>query len=113
MRIDGEALYFFVQHWGNPAGGTRREWVESSLDHLLFGGMTDEQKRGEKAARYRELMHPQSASSDLWQRFGIHGYVKADDAFAAMGALQERHPKMRFRVVRRYVIQTTTEAVRT
>lgn len=106
MRSDGEALYFFVQHWGS-SGGPHKSWVASSLDHLLFAGMTFEEKRGAKAGEYRELMKPQSASSDLWQRFGINGFVDEEDAFRALDALKERRPDMRFRVVRRHITQTT------
>lgn len=110
MRSDGEVTYYFIQH---GADGRRGSWVSSSLDHLLFGDMTAEEKRGGQAARYRELTRPESASSDLWQRYGINGFVDPDDAFAVLTALQERKPDMRFRVAKRHIIQTTTAVVRT
>jgi hypothetical protein len=105
MRSDGDVTFFFVQHFQERNG---RGWVASSLDHLLFTGMTFDERRGGRADRYRELMQPQMASSDLWQRYGINGYVNPDDAFAVLDALRERRPDMRFRVVKRRITQTTT-----
>lgn len=103
MRRDGTVMYFAVQHIDSSC-----RWVESALDHLLFKDLTYDQKKGPVGDAYRILLDPQSASSDLWQRYGIHGFVEVDDARRMLQAISERNPDMTFRVVCRSITQATT-----
>jgi hypothetical protein len=99
MRRDGAATFFLIQHQDSTD-----RWTESALDHFLFDGLPWRDERGD---RYRELLHPQSASSDLWQKYSIHGFVELADAEAMLEAVRERHPERAFRIVRRTVTQHT------
>ena len=106
MRADGEVTYLFIEH--KEAGG---RWVESALGYFLFNEMSYSDKQDEVATDYRRLMEPQNTSSDLWQKYGINGYLKLEDAEAMLAALRQRCPDRKFRVVRRTIIQRTTLAV--
>lgn len=102
MRRDGIASFFLIQH-----EDSRNDWVESALDHFLFDGLTWEEKRGPLGDHYRKLILPQSANCDLWQKFGLHGYVVRADADAMLAALKERRPDKPFRIVHRTISQHT------
>jgi hypothetical protein len=102
MRSDGSACFFFVQH-----RNSHDEWVPSSLDHFLFNGMRFEEKRSELADRYRQIIRKQSASQDLWQKYGVYGFTEREDVAEALTALRERHPDQEFRAVRRVIDQKT------
>lgn len=112
MRADGEVTYFFIQHETRPRNSKYTEWVESALDQFLFHDLSYSDRRGDLGDHYRALMDPQSASSDLWQKYGIHGYVNRADACAILKALNDKGLDRRFRIVRRTVIQKT-EVVQT
>jgi hypothetical protein len=110
MHLDGIETYLFVQHFFD-AEGARERWATTSLAHMLFDPLTYYEARGEIGNRYRALIEPQSASSPLWQRTGIHGYLANPDGYEAarqvLVALRERQPRHRFRLARRTVSQTT------
>lgn len=103
MRCDGTAAYYLIQHQDE-----RERWVESALAHFLFDGLTYAQRcnRGDK---YRALLAPQSANSDLWQKFGINGFEVKEDADAALVEIKKLHPKRAFRIVYRVSMQATQE----
>jgi hypothetical protein len=107
MRNDGEVSYYFCQHRKEPHSKISGEWAESALDHFLFDTLTYKEARGEVGNHYRELLHPQSASSDLWQKYGINGFVNFRDAVNMLDALRERNPDRQFRIVRREISQKT------
>jgi hypothetical protein len=110
LRNDGEVTYYLCQHWQEPYGKVPGQWTESALEHFLFETLSYREAQGEVGDHYRELLDPQSASSDLWQKYGIHGFVVFRDAVNMLDALGERNPGRRFRIVRRTVSQKT-EAV--
>lgn len=106
MRSDGDVTYYKIQH-----SHTDEAWVSSALDHFLFKDLSRDEARGRVGDRYRELLAPQSASSDLWQRYGIHGFVEKDDGLRVLRelrALPGEQPE--FRLVKRHIVQVT-EAV--
>lgn len=102
MRRDGTAKFFFVQH-----KNSRGDWDDSALAHFLFDGLPYNDAKGELGDHYRKLMHPQSASSGLWQKYGLHGYTERADADAMIAAIRERRPDREFRLVFRVIEQTT------
>jgi hypothetical protein len=104
MRSDGTPVFYLVQHWDER---NTQSWVESALDHFLFADLTYDEKRGDVGDCYRRLLEPQNASTDLWQRYGIHGFERRGDAMAALRAVADRHPDRRFRLVMRVVSQRT------
>ena len=103
MRADGSAAFFFIQHKEKSSG----RWVASALDIFLFDKMSHADKIGEKGDRYSALMDPQSASSALWQKFGIHGFEKMADARACLDAVRIENPDREFRLVVRAIVQHT------
>lgn len=108
MRQDGHAIYYTIEHFGHPGGNPHHQgWVGTSLGHMMFDGLSFQEKRGEQAAKWRKLIERQGASTDLWQRYGISGYANLDDAKAMIDVLRERRPAERFRIVRRQVAQLT------
>jgi hypothetical protein len=110
MRNDGEVSYYFCQHWQEwqePNSTNSGEWVKSSLSDWLFDSLTYEEAKGEVGRRYSNLLRPQSASSDLWQKYGIHGFVNFRDAANMLDALRKRNPDHKFRIVRREIKQKT------
>lgn len=112
MRIDGQVTYYKIQHWSSMSGRPEdATWVGSNLEHMLFDKMPFEENCGPrgKGARYRALLSPQSASSELWQRFGINGFVDVDDAMACLLAVASERPGTPFRIVRQTVTQETCE----
>lgn len=112
MRSDGEVTYFFVQHRWEGEG----EWTTSDLGGFLFDGLSSEQVRGALGDRYRALMKPQTASSDLWQRYGIHGFLDEDDGREVLRELRalpkgtNRKRRHEFRLARRTITQETAVA---
>lgn len=105
MRNDGGATFYLVQHQ-YPNNG---EWVQSALGHFLFDGLTYDESRGEPGETYRDLLSHEGASTDLWQRYGINGFERVEDASEACSAVRARHPDRLFRVVRRSITQHTQE----
>jgi hypothetical protein len=105
MRSDGAVVFFLCQHW--QTGNAR--WVETALSHVLFDKLTYQDSNGVVGDRYRELLHPQSASSDLWQKYGIQGYANREDAEEMLTALRNQRPEMTFRIVKRHIMQTTED----
>lgn len=103
MRCDGIATYYLIQHQEESG-----RWVESALAHFLFSDLTYAQrcKRGDK---YRKMLAPQSASSDLWQKFGINGFEYKPDADTLLAEINNLHPKCAFRLVYRVSMQATME----
>ena len=69
MRIDGDVTYYFIQH--NDGGS---EWDRSNLGHILFQGLSFADRHGALGSSYRMLLKPESANSELWQTYGIHGF---------------------------------------
>lgn len=102
MRSDGIVSFFFIEH-----EDSKGQWTTSALDHFLFDELPFDDKRGEVGDRYRALLEPQTASSNLWQKFGIHGYKRLPDAIATMKAMSERHPGRKFRIAGRTISQIT------
>lgn len=102
MRSDGYAAFYRVQHQNS-----RDEWTETALDEILFRGLSYEEAHGKLAERLIELLRPQDAGSDLWQKYGIHGFIEQADAEAVLTACRERRPTMKFRLVRRQIVQLT------
>jgi hypothetical protein len=107
MRQDGHAIFYVVQHYGHPGGGTRQDWVDTALGYMLFDGLSFSERRSARTIRWRKLIERQGASTDLWQRYGVDGYVEPSDATAMMVELQERRPDEKFRVVKRQIVQMT------
>jgi hypothetical protein len=109
LRADGAATFYFIQHrWQNEA----RDWTTSNIESFLFQGLSYEEKRGEKGDHYRNLLDKQSASTDLWQKYGVHGFVELEDAIALFEALKAEAPehqgkKHRFRIAKRTICQHT------
>lgn len=101
MRSDGVVAYYKVQHVGQHG------WCGTALDHVLFGHLSWDDKQGEKGDRYRELLEPQSASSDLWQRYGVFGFTDHSDAWRAQHACRVENPEMEFRIVHITASQST------
>lgn len=85
-----------------------KDWRDIDASYILFRNMTNSDKRGAKANRYRELLVPCSASSELWQQYGIHGFEVLDDAAAVLTALRVEDPDTRYRIVRRSSSRQTT-----
>lgn len=108
MRTDGSVDYFFIQH-----EDSRGNWAASALDHFLFENLpfSDKVAGAEKGERYRELLKPQSASSELWQTYGINGFSFESDAREVLAALRVESPGTKFRIVRREVTQRTLEVM--
>lgn len=106
MRADGTVTYFRVQAVlaVNPE---EPRWSDVAVDALLFEGIGRDEARGELGRRYKALLEPQSASSDLWQCYGIHGFEHKEDVLALYEALRERRPDYDFRVVKRTQSQRT------
>jgi hypothetical protein len=102
MRTDGTVDFFFIQHQDS-----RGEWAASALDHFLFENLPF----SDKVERYRELLAPQSASSELWQTYGIHGFAFESDAREVLADLRVESPDTKFRIVRREVTQRTLEVM--
>lgn len=100
MRSDGTITFWFIQF---KAIKPEPEWLTADLGHFLF---TDPRPTGEEVERLRALIEPQSASSDLWQRYGIHGFEEKDDALAVLRELRRRGQR-EFRLVRRTIEQVT------
>jgi hypothetical protein len=100
---DGNAEYFCIQHQWKRDG----RWADSNLAGFLFEDLSYTEKRGEVGDRYRSLLAPQSASSDLWQKYGIHGFVNRTDAEAALDALNKKRLEHKFRIVKRTLTQRT------
>lgn len=109
MRHDGHAIYYIVQHYGHPCGGTRQDWVDTGLAHMLFDGLPSGERLSARTIRWRKLIERQGASTDLWQTYGIEGYVEPSYARAMLNELRERRPDEAFRIVRRQVVQMTEE----
>jgi len=103
LRADGAVTYYFIQHINQLASG----WSGTALDYFLFEGMSFEEKGGELASYYRNLISKQGASTPLWQKFGINGFVDLEDAKETLKALQNRRPNSQFRVARRMIMQHT------
>lgn len=101
MLIDGTASFAVIEHMQENG-----HWTTSALDHFLFADLTYDQKR-ERGDELRALLAPQSANSDLWQRFGIHGFPTPEDAEACLAAVIEQHPDREFRIVWRTITQET------
>lgn len=103
MRCDGTAAYYLIQHQEES-----ERWVESALDHFLFSNLTYTQRcnRGDK---YRKMLAPQSANSDLWQKFGINGFEAIGDAETVLAEVKKLHPGRAFRLVYRVSMQATAE----
>jgi hypothetical protein len=102
MFRDGSAFYYLIQHKESTG-----RWVGSALPHMLFNELPYEDSQGDLGNHYRKLIAPQSASSKLWQKYGIHGYTKLADAQAMLAAVRERRPEQEFRIVYRISSQTT------
>jgi hypothetical protein len=103
MTADGVATYYKVQHVGQNG-----DWVGTALDECLFRGLTWSVRSGPKGDFYRELLEPQSATSDLWQNHGIHGFAEKVDAAMVLRAVKRENPEMRLRLVCIRISQTTT-----
>lgn len=97
MRVDGVATYYVVQHLSGP--GDRREWVDTALDHVLFRGLSFDQKRGRIGDRFRAIIRAQGPSTDLWQRYGIDGFEAREDADLALLTCRAKTDRLRFRLV--------------
>lgn len=101
MRSDGTAAFYLIQHKSGD------KWVETALNDVLFTNLTYDERRGEIGDRYREIIKPQQATSDLWQKFGIHGFAELEDARAALTACREHVPDYEFRSALRTITQKT------
>jgi hypothetical protein len=106
MRRDGSATYFKIEALLEVCPG-RPEWSGIDLGNVLFADLSFEDKRGELGDRYREMLAPQQASSALWQRYGIHGFVEREDAEKVLRECRLRRPGTEFRLVRRTITQET------
>lgn len=107
MRTDGAVTYFQIEHeedW-------RDRWATSALEHLLFNNLTEKESRSHYGNRYRRLLSPQSASSEIWQKYGINGFIDLVDARKMIAALRARNPDMKFRIVKRTQTQFTEVVV--
>lgn len=102
---DGDVTFFLVEH--RTADSPR--WVATGLEGFLFGGLAYADRRGPVGDWRRKLIAPQSASSTLWQTYGIHGFEDALDARAVLDELRALPDRRayEFRVVRRRIVQTT------
>jgi hypothetical protein len=100
MFQDGIATFYIIEH--QQSNG---DWCGSELSHFLFDGLPYMDKMGELGNHYRKLLEPQSASSSLWQKFGLHGYTVRAEAAAMLAAVGARHPGRAFRLVQRTVSQ--------
>jgi hypothetical protein len=108
MRTDGTVDFFFIQHQDS-----RGEWAASALDHFALLRARDLVGEREvlEEERYRELLAPKNASSELWQTYGIHGFSFESDAREVLAALRVESPDTKFRIVRREVTQRTLEVM--
>lgn len=116
MRTDGDITYFLIQH---RLPGEQR-WADSSLEAMLFGNMSYEDRIGELGERRRALLAPQGAGSNLWQDFGIHGFERAFDAAAVLDELLLRELRstrggrdktVEFRLAKRSIKQETEPVI--
>jgi hypothetical protein len=110
MRSDGAATFYLIQHEQKAVNGThptRTEWVTSNLETFLFWDLPYGEVQGEVGNHYRELLRPQSANSDLWQKYGINGFVELADAEKAFFAVRNRNKDRRFRIIKRTIMQQT------
>lgn len=100
MRADGEVTFYVIQHVWNGVG---ENWAGTGDGAgFLFDGLSYEQSQGRLGDHYRSLIAPQSASSDLWQRYGINGFEEKDDALRLLRELRALPScPHRFRLVRR------------
>lgn len=89
---DGDFIIYRVQHFEESH---RRCWVDSALDHMLFEGMSYEDKCGTKGDAYRSILHPQH---DCWQRTGLDGFLVRENAYRALEAVERERPTHRFRI---------------
>jgi hypothetical protein len=105
MRSDGTISFLVVQHFGSQHESIPKSWSDSALEHFLFGEMSWADKVGEKGDHYRRLLEPQNASTPLWQKYGVNGYVDRAAADAVLEALRHEHPNREFRLVRRAISQ--------
>jgi hypothetical protein len=107
MRVDGDVTYYAIEH--HCGSWAKDSWVPSALDHFLFANLTSDQKNGPIGNRYRSLLHPQSATSDLWQRYGINGFVDKDDGLRMLQELRALpwRDDYYFRLVKRTLTQET------
>ena len=105
MRADGAYAYYLIQHASYPPGGKR--WIETNLAHFLFRDLPHDDARDEVGDRYRALLAPQDASSDLWQKTGIHGFPTIEEAQACLDAIRLQNPDREFRLVYRVSRQET------
>lgn len=106
MREDGIVSYYLIQHRQEDSKG-RITWVESDLGHLLFHKLSYNDRKGETGDFYRDLLKPQSATSVLWQRYGINGYEYLNEAEATKSNLYRENADMQFRIVRMLQVQDT------
>ena len=106
IEIDNQIEYFIIQHKNNFD-----EWIPTNLANALFNNLSfaDKVSGAQKSNRYRELLEPQSASSDLWQEHNINGYTDVKDAHKTLTVLRVEYPFIKFRIVRINLIISTTE----
>jgi hypothetical protein len=103
VRKDGELIYYRVQH-----KQTNGSWVDSDLPYMLFSGLHPADRDGEVGDRYRTIIAEQSASTPLWQEYGVTGFVEPGHAWVALRAVREQRGDP-LRVVRIHESQRTEE----
>jgi hypothetical protein len=102
MRRDGTATYYIIEAVLEACPG-RPEWSGINLGNVLFEGLSSDDKRGPVGERLRAMLAPQQASSDLWQRYGIHGFTEIEDAKKVLAECRMRRWRTPFRLVQRSV----------
>lgn len=96
---EGAFTFYRVQHKDSSGG-----WCDSALDHFLFSELEYHEKRGARGDAYREVIRPQH---ECWQRTGVEGFLRFEDATLALDTVTNARGDHEFRLVRVHISKST------